>query len=80
MTQELVTERGQAEHVVFLLGPLDWGPGFNRDITTPEVFTRQSDLRDLGVGIEALVRNGVPPGVLPFIYEALFLEEVLSNR
>ena len=78
--KELVAERGQAEHIVFFLSPLNRGPGFERNEMTFEIITRWSNLDNLGVGIETFVCDGVPPGMLPFVYEAFLFEEVLSVR
>lgn len=61
------------------MSPFDWGAGLDRDITGLELVTCRSDLCHLGVGIETLVCDGVPPRVLPFVYMTLLLEEVLSS-
>ena len=79
VAEELVTERRQAKQVVFFLDPFYCGPGLDRDVTASEVVTCRSDLRNLGISIEALICDGVPPRVLPFVYQALLLEEILSN-
>ena len=80
MFKELIAERGQAEHIVFFLSPFNRGPGLERNKTIFEIITRWSNLDNLGVGIETFVRDGVPPGMLPFVYEAFLFEEVLSGR
>jgi hypothetical protein len=84
MLKQLVAECRQAEHVVFLLGPFDWGPGLDGNVTGSKNFAHWGNFHDLGVGVEAFICDGVPSGVFPFVYEVLLLEGVLfgqvSNR
>ena len=77
VAEELVTEGRQAEHVVFFLSPLDWGPGLGGHETGGEIVACRGDLRDLGVRIETFVCDGIPSRVLPFIYETFLPKELL---